>query len=67
MNKIRNLNITQKAKEQRISNLCNQLRKIKNDLLNVENNNYKSHSIYHKWINQQKQFITPNKASYKKE
>jgi hypothetical protein len=66
MNKIRKLNITQKAKEQRVNNLCNQLRKIKNDLLNIENNNYKSHSMYHKWINQQKQFITPNKASYKK-
>ena len=29
MNKIRKLNITQKAKEQRVNNLCNQLRKIK--------------------------------------
>jgi len=66
MNKIRKLNITQKAKEQRVNNLCNQLRKIKNDLLNVENNNYKSHSMYHKWINQQKQFITPSKTTYKK-
>jgi hypothetical protein len=66
MNKIRKLNITQKAKEQRVNNLCNQLRKIKNDLLNVETTNYKSHSMYHKWINQHKQFITPNKQSYKK-
>ena len=66
VSKIRKLNITQKSKEQRINNLCNQLRKIKTDLLNIENINYKSHSMYHKWINQQKQFITPNKASYKK-
>jgi len=66
MNKIRKLNITQKAKEQRVNNLCNQLRKIKNDLLNIETTNYKSHSMYHKWINQHKQFIIPNKASYKK-
>ena len=66
MNKIKKLNITQKAKEQRVNNLCNQLRKIKNDLLNVENNTYKSHTMYHKWINQQKQFITPYKTSYKK-
>jgi hypothetical protein len=66
VSKIRKLNITQKAKEQRVNNLCNQLRKIKNDLLNVETTNYKSHSMYHKWINQQKQFITPNKTSYKK-
>jgi hypothetical protein len=66
MNKIRKLNITQKSKEQRVNNLCNQLRKIKNDLLNIENNNYKSHTMYHTWINQHKQFITPNKQSYKK-
>jgi hypothetical protein len=66
MNKIRKLNITQKAKEQRVNNLCNQLRKIKNDLLNIETTNYKSHSMYHNWINQHKQFITPNKQSYKK-
>jgi hypothetical protein len=66
VSKIRKLNITQKAKEQRVNNLCNQLRKIKTDLLNIENINYKSHSMYHKWINQQKQFITPNKATYKK-
>ena len=45
--------------------LCNQLRNIKSDLLNVETTNYKSHSAYHEWINQQKQCITPNKASYK--
>jgi hypothetical protein len=66
VSKIRKLNITQKAKEQRVNNLCNQLRKIKNDLLNIENNNYKSNPIYHTWINQQKQIITPNKQSYKK-
>jgi hypothetical protein len=64
--KIRKLNITQKEKEQRVSNLCSQLRKIKTDLLNVENKNYKSHSIYHTWINEQKKFITPNKEEYKK-
>ena len=64
--KIRKMNITQKEKEQRVNNLCNQLRKIKTDLLNVEKTNYKSHTMYHGWINQQKQFITPNKSSYKK-
>jgi hypothetical protein len=66
INKIRKLNITQKAKEQRVNNLCNQLRKIKNDLLNVETTNYKSNTMYHTWINQHKQFITPNKQIYKK-
>jgi len=66
VSKIRKLNITQKEKEQRVSNLCSQLRKIKTDLLNVENKNYKSHSMYHTWINRQKQMITPNKSTYKK-
>ena len=68
VNKIRKLNITQKAKEQRVNNLCSQLRKIKTDLLNVTegSKNYKSHTMYHIWINQQKQFIIPNKHSYKK-
>jgi hypothetical protein len=66
VSKIRKMNITQKEKEQRVNNLCSQLRKIKTDLLNVENTKYKSHSMYHSWINQQKQFITPNKPKYKK-
>jgi hypothetical protein len=68
VNKIRKMNITQKAKEQRVNSLCSQLRKIKTDLLNVTegSKNYKSHTMYHIWINQQKQFITPNKTTYKK-
>ena len=66
VSKIRKLNITQKEKEQRVNNLCSQLRKIKTDLLNTETTNYKSNFAYHKWINQQKQFITPNKTIYKK-
>ena len=33
--------------------------------MNIENNNYKSHSIYHNWVNRQKQLITPNKITYK--
>jgi len=66
VSKIRKLNITQKEKEQQVSNLCSQLRKIKTDLLNIENTNYKSHSMYHTWINRQKLMITPNKSTYKK-
>jgi hypothetical protein len=66
VSKIRKLNITQKAKEQRVNNLCSQLRKIKTDLLNVTETNYKSHTMYHTWINKQKQSITPNKPTYKK-
>jgi len=66
VSKIRKLNITQKEKEQRVSVLCSQLRKIKTDLLNIETTNYKSHFMYHTWINRQKQMITPNKKTYKK-
>jgi hypothetical protein len=66
INNIRKLNITQNEKEQRVNQLCSQLRKIKTDLLNIENTNYKSHTMYHQWINQQKQKITPNKITYKK-
>jgi hypothetical protein len=66
VSKIRKMNITQKAKEQRVNNLCGQLRKIKTDLLNVTETNYKSHTMYHTWINQHKQSITPNKPTYKK-
>jgi len=57
INKIRKLNITQKEKLQRVNNLCSQLRKIKSDLLNVEKANYKSHTVYHKWINEKRQLI----------
>ena len=35
---------------------------IKNDLLNVETTQYKSHISYHSWINQQKQHIIPVKT-----
>lgn len=66
MNKIRTLNITQKAKEKRVNNLCKQLRKIKTDLLNIENIDYKSHFMYCNGLTQQKQFIISNKAIYKK-
>jgi transposase len=66
ISKIRKLNFTKKEKDTRINNLCNQLRKIKNDLLNTDTTKYTSHSMYHLWITQQKQLITPNKSTYKK-
>jgi hypothetical protein len=61
INKIRRLNFTKKEKDNRINKLCSQLRKIKNDILNVENDEYKSHHMYHTWINNVKQYIIPNK------
>lgn len=60
--KIRKMNTTKKDKDARINKLCNQLRKIKNDLLNVETVKYKSHISYHTWIDTQKQVIIPVKT-----
>ena len=60
--KIRRMNTTKKDKDSRINKLCNQLRKIKNDLLNVETVKYKSHISYHTWIDAQKQIIIPVKT-----
>jgi hypothetical protein len=62
INKIKKLNFTKKEKDNRINKLCSQLRKIKNDILNVETNEYKSHHMYHNWINNVKQYIIPNKT-----
>ena len=60
-NKIRKLNITKKEKDSRIYGLNADLRKIKNDLLNVEDKKYKSKSFYHKWIENTKKHIIPDK------
>ena len=57
---IRKQLIPQKEKERKVNHLCNQLRKIKNDLLNVETKRYTSYSFYHSWINKQKELIIPS-------
>jgi transposase len=62
--KIRKLGKTKAEREARIRNLCNELRKIKNDLLNVENNEYKSKPYYHAWIQEQKKHILPTKSKF---
>ena len=54
ISKIRKLKITKKRKDERISKLCGELRKIKNDILNAEDNNYKSKWFYHDWISEVK-------------
>ena len=50
---------TKAERENRIRNLCNELRKIKNDLLNVDTSVFTSKYYYHKWIKEQKQHILP--------
>ena len=61
ISKIRKMNITKQEKDTKINKLCNQLRKIKTDILNVETSEYKSHNMYHKWIKEQKNIIVPIK------
>lgn len=66
--KIRKIFPTKKEKETRIRHLEKELRKIKNDLLNVESNvDYTAHPHYHKWITEQKKCILPNKEKFPKQ
>jgi hypothetical protein len=66
--KIRKIFPTKKERETRIRQLEKELRKIKNDLLNVDNNiEYTSHPHYHKWITQQKKHILPDKEKFQKQ
>ena len=66
VNKIRELGKTKMERDARIRTLCADLRKIKNDLLNVDDKQYQSNHHYHKWITQQKQHILPPKTKYEK-
>ena len=66
VNKIRKLGKTKMERDARIRTLCADLRKIKNDLLNVDDKPYQSNHHYHKWITQQKQHILPPKTNYEK-
>lgn len=64
--KIRKLGKTKKERETRIRSLCNDLRKIKNDLLNVDSSPLQSKLYYHKWIREQKHHILPDKKKFNK-
>jgi len=66
VDKIRKLGKTQKERETRVRNLCAELRKIKNDLLNVDGKPYQSNRHYHKWIAEQKQNILPYRNKFEK-
>lgn len=61
------MTLTKKEKESKIRKLNSELRKIKNDILNVETTEYKSHSSYHYWINEQKKKIMPVKPKFEKQ
>jgi hypothetical protein len=66
IDKIRKVKKTKKEREDTIRKLCTQLRKIKNDLLNVETTEYKSNKYYHNWIKEQKKLIVPVKDKFRK-
>ena len=66
IDKIRKLNIIRKEKNDRINKLCSELRKIKNDLLNIDTDKYKSKNYYHQWIKDTKKLILPKKTVFKK-
>jgi len=66
VNKIRKLGKTKMERDARIRTLCSDLRKIKNDLLNVDDKPYQSNHHYHKWITRQKHHILPPKTKYEK-
>lgn len=58
---------TPKSRQQAVNKLCNQLRSIKNDLLNGDTTKPKTSSpIYHSWIDKERKNILPNRK-YKKD
>ena len=63
---IRRVKKSKKERETSVKQLCNQLRRIKNDLLNIENANYKSNSFYHKWIQEHHTLVVPDKDKFRK-
>ena len=61
IDKIRKVKKTKRDRDNAVNRFNSDLRKIKNDLLNVEDNKFKSKSFYHQWIKEQKKLILPNK------
>jgi hypothetical protein len=51
---------------EKIRKLTSNLRQIKNDLLNVENDKLTSHKSYHHWILESRKYILPQKSTFEK-
>jgi len=66
VDKLRKICKTKREREERLRNLCSELRKIKSDLLNVDGKSYQSKNYYHKWITEQKHHILPSKTKFEK-
>ena len=60
--KIRKMAKTKEERNKRIRNLCNELKKIKQDLLDIGcQAKYRSKNFYHDWIDEQVMIILPSK------
>jgi len=64
--KIKEENKDEEKQKELVNEFCRQLRKIKNDILEISSE-YKSDIKYHKWIKEIKKTITPNKDKYQKD
>jgi hypothetical protein len=65
--KIKDENKDEEKRKELISVFCNELRKIKNDILDISSKKYKSDTKYHQWIKDAKKIIIPNKQKYTKD
>ena len=64
--KIKEENKEEDKQKELVNEFCRQLRKIKNDILEISSE-YKSDVKYHNWIKEIKKTITPNKKKYMKD
>ena len=64
--KIKEENKYEEKQKELVNEFCRQLRKIKNDILEISSE-YKSDIKYHNWIKEIKKTITPNKDKYQKD
>jgi len=64
--KIKEENKEEDKQKELVNEFCRQLRKIKNDILEISSE-YKSDAKYHNWIKEIKKTITPNKEKYQKD
>jgi len=64
--KIKEENKEEEKQKELVNEFCRQLKKIKNDILEISSE-YKSDIKYHNWIKGIKKTITPNKDKYQKD
>jgi Putative transposase DNA-binding domain len=65
--RIKKIKRTKREREEGIRKLCTTLRHLKNDLLQVGSEPFRSHHSYHSWIREKKRIVLPNKQKYEKD